>query len=144
MVARRLADLPEALLAACRTGQSSFFDQGTCRWRRLLDTALGNPLALLELPVSLGDLARTVAGTLPVALPLSSRLQTAFAARIKALPPPVYELLLLAVLDGTGDLRLVRAVAADRGGGGAEGPRGVCHQYVRSRMRPHASGRRWS
>jgi DNA-binding CsgD family transcriptional regulator len=145
MVARRLAGLPVALLAAGRTGQPSFFDQGNLlvarveplseeaaaellinRYpvmtprvrRRLLDAALGNPLALLELPVSLGDLAHAVAGTLPVALPLSRRLQTVFASRVQALPPSVYELLLLAVLDGTGDLRLVRALAADRGGEG--------------------------
>src|SRR6185312_16748290 len=76
MVARRLGDLPVALLAACRPGEPSFFDQGnlpvarveplseeaatellasrypvmTARVRRrLLDAALGNPLALLEL-----------------------------------------------------------------------------------------------
>ena len=142
MVARRLAGLPVALLAACRTGEPSFFDQGnlpvvrveplseesaaellasrypvmTARVRRrLLDAALGNPLALLELPVSLGDLARSVAGTLPAELPLGRRLQATFASRVRALPPSVYELLLLAVLDGTGDLRLVRALAAERG-----------------------------
>jgi hypothetical protein len=34
--------------------------------------------------------------------------------------PSVYDLLLLAVLDGTGDLRLVRALAADRAGQGLE------------------------
>ena len=143
MVARRLAGLPVALLAACRTGEASFFDQGdlpvvrveplseeaatqllisrypvmTSRVRRrLLDTALGNPLALLELPGSLGDLASTVAGTLPAALPLSSRLQKVFASRVRALPAPDYELLLLAALDGTGDLRLIEAIAADRDG----------------------------
>ena len=145
MVARRLAGLPVGLLAACRTGEPSFFDEGnlpvahveplseeaatellTSRYpvmtarvrRRLLDTARGNPLALLELPVSLGDLAQTVAGTLPAALPLSRRLQDAFASRVQALPASVYELLLLAVLDGTGDLRLIRAIAADRAGEG--------------------------
>jgi hypothetical protein len=69
--------------------------------RRLPDTALGNPLALLELPVSLGDLAQTVAGALPAALPPGRRLQTAFASRVQALPASVYDLLLLAVLDGT-------------------------------------------
>jgi hypothetical protein len=90
-----------------------------CR-RRLLDTALGNPLALLELPVSLGDLAQTVAGTLPAALPPGRRLRTAFASRVQALPASVYDLLLLAVLDGTGDLRLIRALAADRAGQGLE------------------------
>ncbi len=84
--------------------------------RRLLDTARGNPLALLELPVSLGDLAQAVAGTLPAALPLSHRLQSAFAARVQALPRSVYEALLPAALDGTGDLRLIRAMAADHGG----------------------------
>src|ERR1700677_2014012 len=141
MVARRLAGLPVALLAACRTGEPSFFDQGnlpvarvpplseaaaatllahrlpsmTARVRRrLLDAALGTPLSLLELPVSLGELAHTVAGTLPTALPLGHRLQTAFAARVQALPPSVYELLLLPVLDATGDLRLIRAIAAVR------------------------------
>ncbi len=108
MVARRLAGLPAGLLAACRTGEPNFFEQGnlpvalvaplsdeaatqlvaerypvlTARVRRqLLDTARGNPLALLELPVSLGDLAHTVAGTAtPVALPLSHRLQSVFAS----------------------------------------------------------------
>jgi DNA-binding CsgD family transcriptional regulator len=145
MVARRLGGLPVGLLAACRAGESSFFDEGnlpvlqveplsedasttllTSRYpvmtarvqRRLLDTALGNPLALLELPVSLGDLAQTVAGTLPAALPLSQRLQDVFASRIQGLPPSVYELLLLAALDGTGDLRLIRAIAADSPGAG--------------------------
>ena len=145
MVARRLTGLPAALLAACRTGEPNFFDQGSLpvarveplseeaatrllasRYpvmtsrvqRRLLDTALGNPLALLELPVSLGDLARAVAGTLPAALPLSDRLQNVFASRVRALPAPVYEVLLLAALDGTGDLRLVRGIAAARGGDG--------------------------
>src|ERR1700722_9478193 len=145
MVARRLTGLPVGLLAACRTGEPNFFEHGnlpvalvaplseeaatqlladrypalTARVRRqLLDTARGNPLALLELPVSLGDLARTVAGTLPVALPLSHRLQSVFASRVQALPAPVYELLLLAALDGTADLRLIRALAADRGGNG--------------------------
>jgi len=143
MVARRLDGLPAALLAASRSGEPSFFDQGslpvarveplseeaatrllasrypvmTARVRRrLLDTALGNPLALLELPVSLGDLARTVAGTLPAALPLSHQLQNVFAARVRALPAPAYELLLTAVLDGTGDLRLIREIDADHGG----------------------------
>ncbi|MEU7860738.1 AAA family ATPase [Nonomuraea sp. NPDC049141] len=144
MVARRLAGSPVALIAACRTGEASFFDQGnlpvvyveplseaaaellTSRYpamaprvrRRLLDAALGNPLALLELPVSLSDLAHTAAGALPTALPLSHRLQTVFASRVRALPAQIFDLLLLAALDGTGDLRLVRAIDADRGGGG--------------------------
>ena len=58
----------------------------TPRVRRRLDTALDNPLALLELPVSLGDLAQTVAGALPAELPPGRRLQTAFASRVQARP----------------------------------------------------------
>src|SRR6202000_1085087 len=76
------------------------------------------PLCLLRLPVSLGALSQAVAGSLPGALPLSRRLQDAFASRVQALPPSVYELLLLAALDGTGDLRLIRSIAADRAGEG--------------------------
>ncbi|MER5325331.1 ATP-binding protein, partial [Streptosporangium roseum] len=113
MVARRLNGLPVGLVAACRSGEPSFFDLGglaviyvnplseeaatellTSRYpvmtprvrRRLLQAARGNPLALLELPVSLGDLSTTVAGTLPAALPLSHRLQSVFASRVGALP----------------------------------------------------------
>ncbi|MEV8638438.1 AAA family ATPase [Streptosporangium sp. NPDC051023] len=140
IVSRRLTGLPVGLIAACRTNEAPGFDQSDIpvldvqplseeaaaellrnRYpamkprvtRRLLDTALGNPLALLELPVSLGDLAHTPAGALPAALPLTRRLQRAFACRVQALPQPVYELLLLAALDGTGDLSLLRAIAAD-------------------------------
>ena len=49
-----------------------------------------------------------------MALPLSHRLQSVFAFRVQALPPSVRELLLLAALDGTGELRLIRAITADR------------------------------
>jgi AAA ATPase domain len=162
MVARRLVGLPVALLAACRTGEPSFFDQGnlpvarvaplseeaasellasrypvmTARVRRLLDTALGNPLALLELPVPLGDLAHTVAGDLPEALPLSHRLQNVFASRVRALSASGYELLLLAALDGTGDLRLIRAIAADRGG---EGMSSAERARIHARRRVHGT-----
>ena len=143
MVARRLTGLPVAFVAACRTGEAEFFDQGNVPVvqveplseraaaellagrhpvmtprvrRRLLDAALGNPLALLELPLPLGDLA--TAGPLPAALPLTDRLQRVFSSRIKELPHSAYELLLLSALDADGDLRVVRAVAADRGGEG--------------------------
>ncbi|MFI7109705.1 ATP-binding protein [Nonomuraea sp. NPDC050227] len=141
MVARRLAGQRVGMVAAHRTGEAHFFDQGDLpillveplsdeaaaelladRYpvmtprvrRRLLEAALGNPLALLELPVSLGDLTHAVAGTLPTALPLSRRLQDVFATRVLALPAQVFDLLLMAALDGTGDLRLIRAIAAAR------------------------------
>ena len=44
-------------------------------------------------------------------LPLSRRLQALFAYRASDLPEPARRLLLLAVLEGTGDLRVLRAAA---------------------------------
>jgi DNA-binding CsgD family transcriptional regulator len=75
--------------------------------RRLLDEAQGNPLALLELPVALTARGadRTAGGG---TLPLTRRLQTVFAGRVRGLPAATRHALLLAVLDGTGDLRVLR------------------------------------
>src|SRR5262249_22101440 len=75
--------------------------------RRLLAEAQGNPLALLELPIALNSADADWA--LPATLPLTERLQNAFAARIKDLPEPTRRALLLAGLDGTGDLRVLGA-----------------------------------
>lgn len=68
----------------------------------VLDQAQGNPLALLELPPALGE-SSPVLGR-PTTLPVSSRLRVVLESRIGRLPPPTKELLLLAALDGTGDL----------------------------------------
>ncbi|MFI6294673.1 ATP-binding protein [Nonomuraea sp. NPDC050790] len=129
-VARRLAGSGAGLLAASRSGEESFFEYGGLPGyelqpldekdattllkthfpalaprvrQRLLADAQGNPLALLELPVALGN----VQGALPPVLPLSGRLQAVFAARIRNLPEATYLTLLLAVLDGTGDLSVL-------------------------------------
>lgn len=74
--------------------------------RRVLDEARGNPLALLELPSALTSLT-----TPPAVLPLTERLRTVFAAGVDALPPATRELLLLAALDTTADLRVLRSAA---------------------------------
>ncbi|MFG1710660.1 AAA family ATPase [Nonomuraea sp. M3C6] len=135
-VARRLTGSRVGLLAASRTGEESFFEYGGLpgyelqplderdaaallkahfpalaprAHQRLLADAQGNPLALLELPVALGDFQRVSGNVLPPVLPLSGRLQAVFAARIKDLPAATYDLLLLAVLDGTGDLNVLHA-----------------------------------
>ncbi|WTW99087.1 AAA family ATPase [Streptomycetaceae bacterium NBC_01309] len=80
--------------------------------RRLMAEAQGNPLALLELPVALTGPQRTASEALPERLPLGRRLESAFASRITGLPAATRYLLLLAALDGTGDLRVLwRAVA---------------------------------
>ena len=139
-VARRLSQLPAGLLAAARTGEDSLLNQAglptlrippltdtaadallASRYpamsprvrQRLLTEAQGNPLALLELPAALQEHpAATDAGApLPAVLPLSGRLQAAFAARLQPLPPQTRRLLLTAVLDGTGDLATLDAIA---------------------------------
>jgi tetratricopeptide (TPR) repeat protein len=84
--------------------------------RRILDEARGNPLALLELPAALGDLRQPQSFTHPDVLPVTERLQAVFAARVAALPTETFELLLLAALDGTGDLRVLADPDSQRDG----------------------------
>ena len=135
--ARRLAGTRVGFLAALRTQTECFFDRAGLpafelepldraaavelldhrfpalapRVRdRLITEAQGNPLALLELPIALGD--REPPRHHPTGvLPLTTRLQELFASRIRGLPAPTIFLLLVAVLDGTGDLRIVEAAA---------------------------------
>ena len=140
-VARRLAGRGAGLLVACRTGADSYFDRAglpeyelmplddtaatelvAARFpgldplvrRRVLGVAQGNPLALLELPEALSDSQRSAAEPLPSVLPLGQRLQKLFTSRVTRLPPATRDLLLVAALEGTGDLRLLEAA-----GGGA-------------------------
>ncbi|WP_159846826.1 ATP-binding protein [Nocardia sp. CY41] len=61
--------------------------------RRLLAEAKGNPLALTELPTAVGELE-----DLPAALPLTERLERAFAERSTTLPAPTRAALLVAAL----------------------------------------------
>ena len=140
-VARRLAGSRVGFLAALRPGEESFFERAglpqhelepldeqaanalvsSCfpelvpRVRlRVVAEAQGNPLALLELPAMLSGAQRTAAEALPVVLPLSRRLQALFASRAADLPEPARWLLLLAVLDGSGDLRVLQAAAGSQ------------------------------
>ena len=138
-VARRLAGSRVGFLGAYRSGEGSFFERGGVphhdvqpldttaataliearspslapRVReRLLAEAQGNPLALLELPVALSGPQRS--GTaVPELLPLSRRLQAVFASRVEALPDATRLLLLYAVLDGTGDLRVLASAGME-------------------------------
>ncbi|MFB7676010.1 AAA family ATPase [Kitasatospora purpeofusca] len=140
-VARRLAGTGTGLLCATRPGEESFFDHVglpvhelgplspadseellTHRFpalaarvrRRLVAEAEGNPLALLELPAALTDPQRTAAAPLPQRIPLTQRLQAAFAARVETLPAPTRHLLLVAALEGSGNLQVVRRAVAGR------------------------------
>jgi DNA-binding CsgD family transcriptional regulator len=139
-VARRLRGTRVGFLAAFRTGGEIFFERGglpgyelqaldddastallearfpalAARVRnRLKAEAQGNPLALLELPVTLTGLQRAAVGALPTVLPLSRRLQSVFASRVTNLPAETRHLLLLAVLDGTGDPRMLQPVVSE-------------------------------
>ena len=79
--------------------------------QRILAEAGGNPLALLELPAILTAPQRLAAQRLPAVLPLTGGLQAMFADRVRALPSAAHSILLLAVLEGTGDLRVLGATA---------------------------------
>lgn len=84
--------------------------------RRVLADAAGNPLALTELPKALSDQQRAGHEPLPPLLAVTSRLQQAYASAIRALPALTRHLLLIAALDGTGDLRPLIHVAGGDGG----------------------------
>ncbi len=79
---------------------------------RLLDSADGNPLALLELPAGLTT--RQLDGAEPIVGPLPARgvVEESFRVRVAALPQPVRAGLLLAAVEQSGDPRtLERALA---------------------------------
>src|SRR5262245_7282543 len=82
---------------------------------RLLRAAAGNPLALLELPAVLSEEQRSGRELLPDPIPLGSRLQAAFAARIETQPSLTRELLLVAAADDTGDVTTVLRAGAELG-----------------------------
>lgn len=74
---------------------------------RLLAEAEGNPLALLELPAALGMSIRSGEEMLPPRLPLTARLEQAYAARAAELPRGTRTLLLVAAAGDSGALAQV-------------------------------------
>jgi DNA-binding CsgD family transcriptional regulator len=80
--------------------------------RRIVTESQGNPLALVELPAALSLRQRMAHAPLPAVLPLSRRLRALLGPRISALPVTARYLLLLAVLEGSGKLSLLRAASA--------------------------------
>jgi hypothetical protein len=79
---------------------------------RLLSEAAGNPLALIELPLSAGRLEQTVPGSLP----LTERLERAFAARVADLSEETRLLLLVAALsEGESATEILQAGSAVAG-----------------------------
>jgi DNA-binding CsgD family transcriptional regulator len=80
---------------------------------RLLDDAGGNPLALMELPISAGDVGSVGAASLP----LTERLERAFAARVSDLPEATRWLLEVAALSEEGFVDEILAAASALAGG---------------------------
>src|SRR5215472_12064395 len=77
--------------------------------RRILGDAAGNPLALIELPVAAKGLAFDARSALPGSLPLTTRLERAFAARSKELDADARALLLAAALEDGEPAELLQA-----------------------------------
>jgi DNA-binding CsgD family transcriptional regulator len=138
--ARRLAAEPVAMLFAVREGEARTFAAPSLpelvleglgtepagqllqasapaaadsvrEW--LLAEAEGNPLALLELPSGLSDAQLQGRAGLPEAIPLSSRLRSAFVQRADRLPASTRTALLIAALDDSGEVaKVVHAATA--------------------------------
>jgi DNA-binding CsgD family transcriptional regulator len=86
---------------------------------RILAEARGNPLALIELPAALAVTHATAAGHLP----LTRRLERAFAARAAELPPATRAVLLIAAADDhSAPAQVMQAAAIATRAGTGTGP----------------------
>jgi hypothetical protein len=79
---------------------------------RILHQAAGNPLALVELPRALRSERLAGGPTLPPILPMTDRLERAFAAQASTLPHETATALLVAALDDSPDTAEVLGTAA--------------------------------
>jgi DNA-binding CsgD family transcriptional regulator len=135
-VARRIQDEPVALLFAAREGEFDVPDLPELHLggldrdaaAQLLAERLGapvpaevgaalvgrtggNPLALLELPETVGPAALTGTVPLPARLPVTEGVERAFLDRARCLPPPAQTVLLVAAADDSGQVAVVRRAA---------------------------------
>ncbi|MCT9935209.1 AAA family ATPase [Planotetraspora sp. A-T 1434] len=142
-LARRLSGDRIRFLAASRTGVDSFFDGSglpayelpaldsdpaarlvdlpSRSWRTRCAGACWTPRRetrwpCYELPDALRADQRRARELLPAVLPLGERLQSLFVSRVRSLPAATRTLLLLATLDGTGDLGVLSAAARETNG----------------------------
>jgi hypothetical protein len=138
-LARRVGGDPVVLIGTVRRGHDVAFaaaglpeldlrglDEGSARdvlaghaaglgyadTERILREAAGNPLALVELPLAIRAAAEGGLETLPQVLPLTARLERAFADRIADLPPLTRDAVLVAAADNADDLPEILAGAA--------------------------------
>jgi DNA-binding CsgD family transcriptional regulator len=87
-------------------------DLGSADRERILKAAQGNALALIELPAALRTAAAAGLELLPPTLPLTARLERAFAARVADLPQPARDAVLVAAVDSADDLPEILAAAS--------------------------------
>ena len=110
------ADLSELPLAGLdEDASNALLDLASARLpadlrRRILEEAAGNPLALIELPNAAAELGTHAAQAGP--LPLTARLEQAFASRLTSLGTDVQRLLLFAALEEVDLVELGRAAGA--------------------------------
>jgi DNA-binding CsgD family transcriptional regulator/tetratricopeptide (TPR) repeat protein len=78
---------------------------------RILSEAVGNPLALVELPVAWRAAARGL-DEAPALVPLTARLERAFAGRIAGLPPQGRDAVLVAALGSASELPEILAATS--------------------------------
>ena len=69
-----------------------------------METAAGNPLALIELPITLGADAETAGPVASTAIPLTARLERAFVSRLADMPSGTSSALLVTAADDGGAL----------------------------------------
>ena len=139
-VSRRLGGSAVRFLGSARSGTTGFFEVGTLPQyrlrplpetaahdllsdrfpmlaptvrRRVIAEAAGNALALLELPDALTAAQRRAAAQLPAILPLTDRLESLYADRVRNLPEECRRMLLLGALDRNGGRDAIRAAGPD-------------------------------
>ncbi len=111
----RLAGLDEPAAGALLDARAPGLEP--CLRERLLKEAAGNPLALVELPATAPAESPSEGAPLPSPLPLTARLERAFAAQLSGLPAATRSSLLVAAADDEGDLGEVVNAAGILAGG---------------------------
>lgn len=81
--------------------------------RQVLEAAAGNPLALIELPLAFGIAGGPARRPAATAMPLTTRLERSFAARVHRLDPASRTVLLVAALQDSNVVAETLAAAAE-------------------------------
>jgi DNA-binding CsgD family transcriptional regulator/tetratricopeptide (TPR) repeat protein len=82
---------------------------------RVVAETSGNPLAMLELPRGMSPAELAAGFGLPTAGGTTAGMESHYAGRLRALPAPTQQLMLLAACDGTGDATTIWRAAARLG-----------------------------